>query len=237
MKRGAFPSFGIIVTDFFRKLAQGSCRAMCGELAHYQINPLAHCTYAAVHLFGKTFAACGENTSPAFFQLSSMKKSSLTIQFQTFDGPAELPESDRELLAAAKICLERAHAPYSKFHVGAAILMENGHLVTGTNIENAAYPMCLCAEPSALAAAKSAWPDSRPLAMAISVKNFQEENGQRKIVASPAAPCGACRQILNEAESRYGQQIRLILQGETGEIRVFQSARELLPFGFSSEFL
>ena len=163
--------------------------------------------------------------------------SSLTIHFQSFDGPDELPEMDRNLLAAARICLEKAWAPYSRFHVGAAIFMENGHVVTGTNIENAAFPLCLCAEPSALAAAKSAWPDSKPLAMAISVKNFQEENGQRKIVASPAAPCGACRQILNEAESRYGQPIRLILQGETGEILVFESVKDLLPFSFGGKFL
>ena len=97
--------------------------------------------------------------------------------------------------------------------------------------------MCLCAEPSALAAAKSQWPDARPTAMAIGVKNFQEGENGRKIIAQPGTPCGACRQILCEAEVRNGQPIRLILQGETGEIWIFETAKDLLPLGFGAEFL
>ncbi len=163
-----------------------------------------------------------------------MKKTSLTICFEVFQTAAELPEIERELLAAARLCLDKAYAPYSNFHVGAAILLDNGTTVTGTNIENAAYPLCLCAEPSALAAAKSYFPENRPVLMAISVKNNAVGG---KPVATPAMPCGACRQILSEAEGRFGGPIRLVLQGEIGEIWAFDSVRAILPFAFDGSFL
>ena len=163
-----------------------------------------------------------------------MKKTSLTIHFEVFKKMADLPEPEQDLLVSAKNCLEKAYAPYSNFHVGAAIRLDNGAIVTGTNIENAAYPLCLCAEPSALAAAKSQYPNDKPLTMAISVKNFVPGGQPVKI---PGAPCGACRQILSEAETRIGQPIRLILQGESGEIWAFDSVRDLLPFAFNGSFL
>lgn len=141
---------------------------------------------------------------------------------------------EMELLMSAKNCLEKAYAPYSKFHVGAAIRLDNDQIVNGTNIENASYPLCICAEPSALAAAKSAFPENRPVAMAISVKNCAPG---AKPIEVPGMPCGACRQILSEAEDRFGRPIRLILQGETGEIWAFTSAKNLLPFAFSGDFL
>jgi cytidine deaminase len=158
-----------------------------------------------------------------------MKKITHSIDFQAFTEVSELTEGDRELLAAARECLKTAYAPYSKFHVGAAIRLENEAIVTGTNIENASFPMCICAEPSALAAAKFAFPDEKPLAMAISVEN-RAPNGAKS--TTPGMPCGACRQIIFEAECRYQSPIRLILQGETGDIWIFDSVKRLLPFAF-----
>lgn len=163
-----------------------------------------------------------------------MKKTSLTVHFDVFEKIADLPEPEQELLISAKNCLEKAYAPYSKFHVGAAIRLDNDKIVCGTNIENASYPLCLCAEPSALAAAKSLFPENRAVSMAISVKNCAA--GAHPIEV-PAMPCGACRQILSEAEDRFGHPIRLILMGETGEIWAFQSAKNILPFAFSGDFL
>ena len=163
-----------------------------------------------------------------------MNKTSWTIQYEVYKNDEELPEPDRELLAAAKTALEKAYAPYSKFHVGAAIRLDNHAIVCGTNIENASYPLCLCAEPSALAAAKSAFPENWPLAMAISVKNMAKSS---PVIDIPGMPCGACRQILSEAEDRFGRPIRLILQGEAGETWVFASAKDILPFAFSGAFL
>lgn len=163
-----------------------------------------------------------------------MKKTSLTIRYEVHENLQDLPETERELMLSAKNCLEKAYAPYSRFHVGAAILLDNGQTVCGTNIENASYPLCLCAEPSVLAAAKSFFPENRPVAMAISVKNCAPG---AKPVAVPGMPCGGCRQILSEAEDRFGHPIRLILMGEIGEVWAFASVRELLPFAFSGRFL
>ena len=104
-------------------------------------------------------------------------------------------------------------------------------MVTGWNTENAAYPMCLCAETAALATAAHARPGVGVVAMAVTVRSA----GQ--IVSTPASPCGACRQQLTEHESHYGRPMRLVLRGERGPVFVFSAARDLLPFGFGATLL
>lgn len=142
-----------------------------------------------------------------------------------------LPLAEQALLNAAQDALAKAYAPYSKFQVGAAVLLDNGKTLSGANFENAAYPMCLCAERSALATAISTYPDAKVVQMAIRVRNPQ------KPVTQPAAPCGACRQVMVEAEHRQKGDIKILLQGESGPVYVLSSAKTLLPFYFDGSFL
>lgn len=135
------------------------------------------------------------------------------------------------LLALAKSSLKNAYAPYSNFHVGAAILLENDLMLSGSNQENAAYPMCLCAERVALSTAASLYPNKLIQTMAITVK------APNQIVRQPAMPCGACRQALCEKEYQQKQAIKLVIRGEEGPIYCFQSAKDILPFSFDASFL
>jgi cytidine deaminase len=155
---------------------------------------------------------------------------SLQVNWQSV-GADSLPQNEQELLDAAAQALDKAYAPYSDFHVGAAVLLDNGEVLSGANFENAAYPMCLCAERSALATAISTYPQAKILQMAIRVRN------PKKPVLQPAAPCGACRQVMVEAEHRQNGDIKVFLQGESGPVYVLDSAKVLLPFYFDGSFL
>jgi cytidine deaminase len=155
---------------------------------------------------------------------------SLQVNWQSVSAEM-LPQADQVLLAAAAKALDKAYAPYSNFHVGAAVLLDNGEILSGANFENAAYPMCLCAERSTLATVISTYPEAKILQMAIRVRNPQ------KPVVQPAAPCGACRQVMVEAEHRQSGDIKILLQGESGPVYVLASAKVLLPFYFDGSFL
>lgn len=154
-----------------------------------------------------------------------------TISYKSYASPENLMTEDQSLLATAKAALPHSYSPYSNFQVAAAARLEDGTVVTGWNTENAAYPMCICAEPATLAAAASQRPGMAVVAMAITVKS----GGQ--VLNQPASPCGSCRQQLHEHETRFGQPIKLILRGEEGPIFVFDRAGDLLPFGFSGKLL
>lgn len=154
-----------------------------------------------------------------------------SISYTAFDQPEDLEVQDQALLEAAAAALQHSYSPYSKFQVAAAARLEDGTVVTGWNTENAAYPMCVCAEPATLAAAASQRPGMPVVAMAITVKSGS------LTVDQPASPCGSCRQQLAEHEGRFGRKMKLILRGETGPLYIFDSAGDLLPFGFSGELL
>ncbi len=156
---------------------------------------------------------------------------SLTLNFQEYVDSRQLAPQDAELLSRATAALPNSYSPYSKFKVAAAARLEDGTVVAAANTENAAYPMCICAEPNAMAAAAALRPGMPVVAMAITVK------APGKILDSPASPCGSCRQILSEHEGRFGHSMRLILRGETGPVYLFERASHLLPFGFSGELL
>ncbi|MGB3800222.1 MAG: cytidine deaminase [Lewinella sp.] len=161
----------------------------------------------------------------------TMTEKSLTINFTEVADPEQLPAGDRELLAAATAALPNSYSPYSRFKVAAAARLEDGTIVAAANTENAAYPMCICAEPNTMAAAAALRPGMPVAAMAITVK------APTQTLDTPASPCGSCRQILSEHEGRFGHSMRLILRGETGPVYVFERASDLLPFGFSGELL
>ncbi|MFK7934844.1 MAG: cytidine deaminase [Saprospiraceae bacterium] len=160
-----------------------------------------------------------------------MKERHFSTSFTSYDSPEQLPATLQSLLAEAVNVLGRAHAPYSNFYVGAAILLKNGVVLSGANQENAAYPMCLCAERVALATAHSQYPDVPILSIAITIKN------PAQVIQQPAAPCGACRQVICETEQRYQQPMQVLLRGEVGEIFVFKSGKDILPFSFDGTYL
>ena len=157
-----------------------------------------------------------------------MKEITITTQFKVFDSFENLPNDIQELMEQAIVVRKNAYAPYSKFRVGVAILLDNGKIVLGSNQENAAYPSGLCAERSAIFAAQSQRPDQAIDALAIAAYN---NNG---FLADPITPCGACRQVILEMEDRYKQNVRILLYGTKG-VYVLNSVKDLLPFSFVDE--
>lgn len=140
----------------------------------------------------------------------------------------ELSEADRQLIDAAKEATSQSYAPYSHFAVGAAALLEDGTVVTGSNQENAAYPSGTCAERTTLFYANSQYPDVAIETLAIAARNEQGE-----FVNRPIAPCGACRQVMLESEARQGKPLRLLLCGTEGICEIKQ-ASHLLPLSFDA---
>lgn len=150
----------------------------------------------------------------------------LVINYQEYGSKEEMEAADRELLATAVRAAEGAYAPYSGFHVGAALRLRDGSVVCGNNQENAAYPSGLCAERTALFAASSQRPELRDYeALAI----VGRDSGGRLCEASP---CGACRQVMWEYEQRQGHPMRVICYVSEQCIRVFGSVADLIPFSF-----
>src|SRR4026208_193642 len=160
-----------------------------------------------------------------------MKESKIEISFKVFDDINELAKEDAWLLNEAREVTNQAYAPYSNFYVGAVAKLVNGEIVAGTNQENASFPVGLCAERVLLASASTLYPEVAIETMAIS---YHSGNGNN---SEPIAPCGMCRQSLQEYEIRVKNPMRLILGGLEGKIFVFEKASQLLPLGFTSEDL
>ncbi len=137
----------------------------------------------------------------------------------------ELTNEERMLVSCAKDATAGSYSPYSKFAVGAALLLANGEVVKGSNQENVSYPCGLCAERTALFYANAAYPD-QPVVMLVIAAQDQEG-----FLPSPITPCGACRQALLETENRFGEKIRVILYGTERIYRV-ESIASLLPLQF-----
>lgn len=137
----------------------------------------------------------------------------------------ELNEEDKTLIDAAKEATGRSYAPYSRFSVGAAALLANGQIVTGSNQENAAYPSGLCAERTTLFYANSQYPDAAVKTLAVAART------EKDFIDNPIPPCGACRQVVLETEKRYSQAIRIILYGKK-EIYIMEGIKDLLPLSF-----
>src|SRR5688500_5806810 len=136
-----------------------------------------------------------------------MKKEEYHFSFEVFDSIADLNEADAFLLCEARAVTRFAYAPYSNFQVGAFAKLVNGESVSGTNQENASYPVGLCAERALMAAASSLYPGVGIVTMAITYNNLKGKS------AHPASPCGMCRQYLVEFEERTNHPIRIILSG------------------------
>lgn len=160
-----------------------------------------------------------------------MKTISLESRILVYEDRDELPADILKLLAEAEQAATRAYAPYSHFQVGAAILMNNGQVVTGCNQENAVYPCGLCAERTAAFAASAKFPEVPFSRIVITAINPVEP------LKEPVSPCGSCRQVLYEYEQKFGQPIEVILAGQEGPIYHLRCVADLLPYTFHAGFL
>ena len=158
-----------------------------------------------------------------------MKEIDLNIHIRAYQYE-ELSEADRELVDAAIEATRRSYVPYSKFSVGAAVRLQSGTVVAGSNQENAAYPSGLCAERTTLFYANSRYPDEAVETLAIAARNEQG------FLESPIPPCGACRQVMLETEQRFNCPMRILLYS-LKDIYEIRGTKDLLPLSFGSEYL
>ena len=160
-----------------------------------------------------------------------MKEISVTSSFLVYDSIKELSNEVQDLMEQAIEIRKKAYAPYSKFRVGAALLLDNGKIVLGSNQENAAYPSGLCAERVAIFHAGSVYPEAKILKIAITAAS---DTNQTK---APIPPCGSCRQSIAEYEIKQETPIEIYFMGEIGEVYKSTSLKNLLPFMFDKKFL
>lgn len=160
-----------------------------------------------------------------------MKKVEIKTQITVFDSIDELPNSAKLLMEKAIEAKSTAYAPYSKFKVGAALILENGRIITGNNQENAAYPSGICAERVAIWKAASDYPTQKIMALAITASSSTQTTKE------PVAPCGACRQSLSEYEIKQKDNIEVYFMGEVGKVIKTDSVLDLLPIAFDKSFL
>ena len=156
-------------------------------------------------------------------------KEEFKFSYEVYDSINGLNEEDASLLKAARATTGNAYAPYSNFHVGAIARLVNGDTVSGTNQENASYPVGMCAERSLLATAANLHPNIAIDTMAISYNNIKGQSNR------PISPCGMCRQYLLEYEGRVNHPIRIILSGLEGKIYIIETAKMLLPLSFTGD--
>ena len=160
-----------------------------------------------------------------------MKKISINSNFLVYDSIDDLPTQAVKLFESAKKIRKTAYSKYSNFSVGVSVLMDNGEVISGTNQENAAYPSGICAERTALFYANSKYPNSNIICLAIVA------GSNSKVNETPIAPCGGCRQVICELETKQGSPIGMYFMGEKGKVVFTESIENLLPFQFDSSFL
>lgn len=153
------------------------------------------------------------------------------IAFRLLDDAGTLPPDEVQLLATALEASKGAYAPYSHFHVGCAVALNDGTVVTGNNQENPAFPSSLCAERTALYYLGSQGKGGQIQKIAI------RATSRDKLIGQPVTPCGACRQVMLEYERMSGHPVVVLMQGQDGQVlRVEGVAAALMPFSFDIEF-
>ena len=160
-------------------------------------------------------------------KLINMIQKELKISYGEYGSIDELEPGDRELARAAADAMKNAYAPYSHFHVGAAVRMSNSEIVQGSNQENAAFPSGLCAERTAMFWASARYPDENILSLAVA------GGVEGKLADEPATPCGACRQVMAQYQAKAGKPLSIIMIGAK-KIWKFDKVDDILPFIFDS---
>jgi cytidine deaminase len=156
-----------------------------------------------------------------------MTEKEIRSSFEEYNSLDELNPEDRELARKAIRSMSHAYAPYSHFHVGAAVRMSNGQIVRGANQENAAYPSGICAERTAMFAAGAHYPDKDICSIALA------GGVHGRLTDHPIAPCGACRQVMAQYQTRAGKPISVLMIGAKA-IWKFEKVDDILPFIFDS---
>ncbi len=160
-----------------------------------------------------------------------MKEININTKLFVFESLNEMPRNIQNLMTQAIEIRKKAYAPYSKFRVGCALLLDNGKIILGSNQENAAYPSGLCAERVAIFYAGANYPEAKILSMAISATSDLSPN------STPIPPCGSCRQSIAEYEMNQENLIEMYFMGATGAVYKSDSLKNLLPFTFDKNFL
>ena len=160
-----------------------------------------------------------------------MKEIEIRSTLSCYEQLEELSTEDINLVKKAYEYGKFAYAPYSNFKVGCAVLLENGEISGGSNQENASFPAGICAERTALSACVSTYPKSKVVKMAIVVNELGFK------LSTPTAPCGICRQSIQEFESKFGSPIEIIFPGENGRFYKAKSIQSLLPLSFEAKNL
>ena len=156
-----------------------------------------------------------------------MTNKELKIAYVEYDSVEQMDEQGRKLAMAAIEAMKLSYAPYSEFNVGAAVMLENGEIIQGSNQENSAYPSGICAERTAMFYASSSNPDKAMTGIAIA-------GGLKGTMAPrPVTPCGACRQVMAQYQTKSCRNMRVILVG-ADKIWSFEKVDDLLPFMFDS---
>lgn len=160
-----------------------------------------------------------------------MQEVKVESTFYVYDDLKDIPQDVQQLMKKASKARDNAYAPYSKFHVGASLLLDNGEVVSGSNQENASYPSGLCAERTAIYYSGANFPESRILKMAIIAGSTKNKTSK------PIPPCGACRQAIAEYEIKQESPIEIYFMGETGKVVKSNSLANLLPLLFDKSVL
>ncbi len=160
-----------------------------------------------------------------------MIKKTLKTEIEIYDGLNELSKQHQDLMQQALEVRDHAYAPYSKFKVGAAILLDNGKVVTGSNQENASYPSGLCAERTAIYWAGANYPEAKIVSIAICASSIQQDNQE------PIPPCGACRQAIAEYEQKQNTPISIFFMGIKGKVVKVNALADILPLAFDNKYL
>jgi len=160
-----------------------------------------------------------------------MNEITISTTLQVYDGISELPLVLQGLMKTAIEARDNAYAPYSKFNVGTALLLDNDEVVIGSNQENASYPSGLCAERTAVYYAGAKYPNAKILKMAITASS------QNQITDKPIPPCGACRQAIAEYELKQKEPIEIYFMGVEGKVIKSDSLANLLPLLFDNSVL
>ena len=156
-----------------------------------------------------------------------MTNREINITYQEYKSVEEMNPEDRELASEAVKAMSGAYAPYSHFHVGAAVRMSNGQIVRGANQENAAFPSGLCAERTAMFAAGARYPDKDMLSIALA------GGVMGRLSSQPATPCGACRQVMAQYQAKSGKPMSVIMIS-ADKIWKFEKVDDILPLIFNS---
>ena len=156
-----------------------------------------------------------------------MTSKEIKIAYLEFESLDQLEAGDKELAEAAIEATDGSYAPYSRFNVGAAVRLDSGMIIKGSNQENAAYPSGICAERTAMFYAAATYPDNAITEIAV----VASQDG--KICDSPATPCGACRQVMAQYQTKGGRPMTILLVGGK-KIWKFSKVDDILPLIFDS---